>query len=782
MQKISLNKGWEYSHKGENDWKAVSLPHDAMLSEPRSKDVPGGKNTGWFEGRDYIYRRSWTVQKAAGARYVLEFEGVYRNAQVFLNGEKVAEHNYGYTGFYADVTAALREGENQLEVYAYNAEQPNSRWYTGAGLYRPVWLYIFPERHILPEGVRVKTVDPAAGEICVFVQTSGGGPVSVRILDGDACVAAAEGEGEIRLRIPHAKLWSPGSPHLYTCRAAYGEDVQEVSFGVRSIECDAKRGFCINGERIILRGACVHHDNGLLGACAYAFAEERKVRLLQQAGYNAIRCAHNPCSKAMLDACDRLGMLVMDEYVDMWYIHKTKYDYATYFEKNWRDDLRDIVLRDYNHPSVVLYSLGNEVAETAQKRGIALSAEMRDRVLELDDTRPITCGVNIFFNYLSALGFGVYSDKKASKDPHKPQKEKEVGSAFFNKLTGILGDKTMKMGALLHGSNVFTRKHFAEMHVAGYNYGVLRYKRDLKKYPDRVIVGSETFVRDAYRFMETAKANPALIGDFVWAGIDYLGEVGIGAMEYADYVKDFNYGPGWIAAGSGRLDLTGRETGEALYTKVAFGLLPIALAVVPANHGADDPTPSAWTMTNARPSWSWNGCDGKKTRVEVYSRAHTVKLFINSKQVGSKRMKKGCRAVFKVQYADGCVLAIGYDKDGRELCRTSLVTAGEETRLTAKPEQERVGRGELWYVRLQYTDKEGNLKPLARGRVSVSVEGGELLALGHACPYNEDGYLKSETDTYYGEALAIVKPTEKVVRLRASSPFGSAEAASEAAV
>ena len=779
MQKIDINGGWRYRHAEREDWKSVTLPHDAMLSEPRSGDVPGGKNTGWFEGHDYVYDRPLPIHKEKGVRYVLEFEGVYRNAEVFLNGKEVGEHNYGYTGFYVDITEEAKDGENVLEVRAYNAEQPNSRWYSGAGLYRPAWLYVLPERHILLNGIRIKTEDYASGKVCIAVQTSHGGPVTAEVLDGETPVASAEGEGELSLHIPAAKLWGPETPHLYTCRVRYGEEVREERFGVRQIECSAAKGFCINGERIILRGACVHHDNGLLGACAYAYAEERKVKLLQRAGYNAIRSAHNPCSKALLDACDRLGMLVVDEYVDMWYIHKTKYDYATYFEKNWREDLKDIVLRDYDHPSVVMYSLGNEVSETAQKKGIELSAAMRDRVLEFDDTRPVTCGVNIFFNYLSAMGFGVYSDKKAAKDPKKPKKEKAVGSEFFNKLAGLLGDKTMKLGALLHGSNVFTRGHFAEMHVAGYNYGVLRYKRDVKKYPERVIVGSETFVRDAYAFMETAKAHPALIGDFVWAGIDYLGEVGLGAMEYADYAKEFGGGPGWIAAGSGRLDLTGRETGEALYTKVAFGLLPIAIAVVPANHGKDEHTPSAWTMTNARSSWSWNGCDGKKTRVEVYSCAHTVKLFINSRPVGCKRMKKDCRAVFKVKYEGGCVLAVGYDAAGKELCRTSLATAGEETVLAAVPEAKLLGPKDLWYVRLQYTDAAGNLKPLARGEVHVEVEGGELLALGHACPYNEEGYLKDRTDTYYGEALAIVKPAGGTVKLRAESAFGTAEAMAE---
>ena len=302
----------------------------------------------------------------------------------------------------------------------------------------------------------------------------------------------------------------------------------------------------------------------------------RKVRLLKENGYNAIRSAHNPCSKALLAECDRQGMLVMDEYIDHWYIHKTEHDYVDYFNDWWHQDLTDMVEKDYNHPCVVLYSTGNEVSETAQKRGIALTKEMTDFLHGLDDSRPVTCGVNIFFNFLSSIGFGVYSDEKAKKEAERAEKAKQrgekaakkkaVGSQFFNNLAGLLGDEFMKRGATLHGCDVKTRDAFANMDIAGYNYGIYRYKHDLKKYPQRLILGSETFCNDAYKFRELAKQEPRLVGDFVWAGMDYLGEVMVGSWEYADYAETFDGGPGWVSAGSGRIDLTGKPLGEALYT------------------------------------------------------------------------------------------------------------------------------------------------------------------------------------------------------------------------
>ncbi len=774
MTKINLNQGWKYSHLGECDWKAVDLPHDAMLSEPRGGHVPGGKNVGYFEGHDYLYQKDLAVMKADKTSYILEFEGVYRNAKVFLNSEEVAFRPYGYTNFYVDITEKVKNGNNLLEVEAFNSDVPNSRWYSGAGIYRPVWLYELPEKHILINGVKIITTDYLKGEISVSIATSHGGAVNVEIFDGTTVVASAKGEGDIRITIPEVRLWNPENPYLYTCKVTYEGDEQAVSFGVRSVECDAKGGFRINGERIILRGACIHHDNGLLGACTYDYAEERKIRVLLDAGYNAVRSAHNPCSKALLDACDRLGMLVMDEYADMWYIHKCRYDYAAYLPDWWKQDLLDLVEKDFNHPSVVMYSTGNEVGETSEKRGIELTKQFTDYFHDLDSSRPVTCGINIWFNAMYRLGFGQYSDKKAEKQAStKSGKKPAVGSEFFNNLVGKFGAGFMKTMMLLPFCDRVTHEAYANLDVAGYNYGIKRYAHDMKKYSERVIVGSETFVSDTYTFIECAKSNPAIIGDFVWAGMDYLGECGIGAMEYADYAKDFQGGPGWIAAGSGRVDLTGRELGEALYTKVAYEKIPIAIAVVPVNNAGKDHSPSAWSMTNARPSWSWNGCDGKETQVEVYTRAQKVRLVINGKTIGEKSIKNDCRALFRTKYESGCIVAIGYNTQGNEICRTFMKTAGEDTVLMLKPESETVTKGELLYVRLQYADKSGTVKPLVRGDIKVSVKGGTLLGLGNGCPYNEKGFLTDTTDTYFGEALAIVKPLGGSILFKAESAFGT---------
>ena len=238
---------------------------------------------------------------------------------------------------------------------------------------------------------------------------------------------------------------------------SFGSDEVVETFGLRTLSW-GREGLLLNGERTILRGACIHHDNGILGACCYPDAVERTVRLLMENGYNAIRSAHNPGSKALLEVCDRLGVLVMDEYIDHWYIHKTEYDYVNYFMDWWKQDLTDMVDKDYNHPCVILYSTGNEVSETAQEKGIALAGEMTRHLHSLDATRPVTCGINIFFNFLSSIGLGVYSGEKARREAQKakatatvgkPRKKKAVGSQFFNNLAGLLGDDFMKFGATL---------------------------------------------------------------------------------------------------------------------------------------------------------------------------------------------------------------------------------------------------------------------------------------------------------------------------------------------
>ena len=769
MKATSLLTGWTCRHLGDTaPGKTVTLPHDAMLAEPRTALSAGGTNTGWYEGYDYEYRRTLTVpENELADTHILEFEGVYHNAEVWLNGQKAAFRPYGYTNFYVDCAPYLHAGENELRVIARNADQPNSRWYSGAGIYRPVQLWKARGAHITLNGVKIRTLSLQPAIVEVRVKTTAPGTVRLTVDDLPAMQQESDGEAVFTLTLDNARLWTPETPNLYTCRVSFADDEVTETFGVRKVEWGTD-GFLLNGKRYIIQGACIHHDNGLLGAVCDPDAVARKVRLLKENGYNAIRSAHNPCSKALLTECDRQGVLVMDEYIDHWYIHKTEHDYVDYFNDWWRQDLTDMVEKDYNHPCVVLYSTGNEVSETAQKRGIALTKEMTDFLHGLDDSRPVTCGVNIFFNFLSSIGFGVYSDEKAKKEAERAEKAKQrgekaakkkaVGSQFFNNLAGLLGDEFMKRGATLHGCDVKTRDAFANMDIAGYNYGIYRYKHDLKKYPQRLILGSETFCNDAYKFRELAKQEPRLVGDFVWAGMDYLGEVMVGSWEYADYAETFDGGLGWVSAGSGRIDLTGKPLGEALYTRVALEAdNGPYIAVCPVNHTGDRHSPSAWKMTNAMPSWSWTGCEGRKANVEVYARAARVELVLNGHTVGSKTLKNDCLARFSIPYESGTLEAVSYDAADHEIGRYKLQSAGGATSLTLDAEEPAAQTGHLCYVRLRYTDENGITKPLMRGNIQVQVRGGTLVGLGSACPFNKHSYLDSETDTYYGEALAIVR-------------------------
>lgn len=789
MKSISFNENWQYRHlNSEEAWQTVTLPHDAMILEDRSDAYLTGINACWFAGKDYEYVKAFDVPADwQGKHIVLEFEGVYRNAEVYINGKKACYRAYGYTNFYVDADEYLSFGKmNEVRVVAKNSDQPNSRWYSGAGIYRPVTLWLSDQEHIALNGVKIKTLSIEPAVVAVTVQTCGNGDVQVQLSKDNAIVATAtvatdNGVAYAEIPVPQAHLWSTEDPQLYTCQVNFGTDEVTESFGIRTVVCNAEQGLCINGKRVILRGACIHHDNGILGARCYQEAEERKIRLMKSAGYNAIRSAHNPCSKALLDACDKLGVLVMDEYVDEWYVHKTMYGYANMVDEWWHQDLKDMVDKDYNHPSVVMYSTGNEVGETSEPRGIQLTKDFTEYLHSLDDTRYVSCGINIWFNAMYHMGFGQYSDEKAKKAAEaksdKDRKKSAVGSEFFNNLAGVMGAGFMKLMATLPICDRVTRDAYANMDVAGYNYGIKRYKHDFKKYPNRVILGSETFCADAYTFWEQAKANNALIGDFVWAGQDYLGEVGVGSWEYKEYAPDFLHGVGWMTAGSGRVDLNGNFLGEALYTRVAFELEDKPqIAVVPVNHTHDSHSPSAWKFSNAIPSWSWRGCDGADAKVEVYSRAPVVELYINGKLVGKKKFKRNCRFDFNVTYHDGEVVAVAKDKQGNELSRNSLKTAEEETFLSVMPEKSMVANGEVCFVPIRFTDKAGIVKPLCREDVTVEVEGGELLAVGSACPYNKYTYNGNVSDTYYGETLAVVKATgaKVIVSARTATLQGKA--------
>lgn len=759
MTKISFNQDWYFYKKSSPDNKSlVCIPHDAMIFEERSADAESGIHGCYFLSDDYIYEKQFSLDDYEGQEAVFEFEGVYKDCEVYINDVLVKTHHYGYTGFYVAVNKAdLHTGNNTIKVIARNNDQPNSRWYSGAGIYRPCYLHLLPEKHIELDGISVITKDYKRKCIYVEVKTNTIGLVRIEVLDGNQVIydETVESSGQIHREIilKEALLWNEFNPKLYTLRASFEGHSKTVQFGIRQIECTPNEGLLINGERVIIKGCCIHHDNGMLGASSYEYAEERKIKIIKSAGYNAVRLAHNPSSKSLLDACDKHGIYVLNEYVDMWYIHKTKHDYANHVENNWRKDLKDIVTLSQNHPSVIMYSVGNEVAESAEERGIALCDEMVKYLHGLDETRPVTCGINIFFNYLYKLGFGVYTDQKA-------EKKQAVGSEFYNKLAGLLGDKTMKFGATLHGSDVNTKGIFEVLDVAGYNYGIGRYKKDLNKYPNRIILGTETFCSDARRFYTLAKQNKRIIGDFVWSGFDYLGEVGIGSWVYDDYAKNFNSGLGWMTAGSGRIDINGNTSGETLYTKVAFEKDVINVATVPPAYYKRKHSPSAWKMSDALPSWSYEGYEGKPISVEVYANCDKIELYVNDKCVKRKKMNSSSMVKFTTTYQKGTLKAVALDKSGNKIGESVLHSAEKQTILAAIPECTTLKKTDLLYVNVMFCDQYQNIKPLERREVSIEVKNGTLLAFGNACPFNDKGYHNTVCETYQGRAMAIIKPME----------------------
>ena len=684
MKKISFNDNWML------DGKAVTLPHDAQISEKRSKTASDGGH-GYFPGGIYTYEKTFTApDEWEGKNVIIEFEGVYRNCTVSLNGKEIGGHRYGYTGFTLPLEDLNIGSENTIKVVADNSQLPNSRWYTGSGIYRPVWIHV--GNKIAYRGVKITTVSIAPAIVKVDVDALA--EAKIEILDGETVIASGV-PGEIT--VPNAKLWSDETPNLYTCRVTIGEDVVEEKFGIREIKWSPK-GLFINGQETLLRGGCVHHDHGVLGSACYDESEWRRVRILKEAGFNAIRSAHNPCSRAMLEACDFYGMYVMDESFDMWYNRKNKNDYGLDFESCWAEDTTEMVAKDYNHPCVILYSIGNEVAEPAEAKGLEYGKKMVDLIHRLDATRPVTCGLNLMILSRAAKGQGIYQDGQQNTGGGKQAEEDgkvKNASLAFNIMASFVGSG-MNKGGNSPKVDALATPIINALDITGYNYGSGRYPLEGKQHPERIIFGSETFPQDIYRNWEQVKKLPYLLGDFMWTSWDYLGEAGIGCWSYTGGMP-FNRPYPWVLAGAGVIDITGKPDGSCRYASTVWGLEKAPrIAVKPVNHPGVRPTKSVWRGTNAIESWAWSGCEGNKAEVEVYSDAYAVELYLGSKRLGKKRIKE-CKAVFKTKYAPETLTAVAYGADGRELGRSSLLPAFGDLRLRVQPEE---SRSDIHYLSL----------------------------------------------------------------------------------
>ena len=768
MERQDFNSGWIYHRNGDEVLsQAVTLPHDAMLHSPRSANSPGGSSGAFFEGGVYVYEKRFEAPEVWRDKSVsLEFGGVYRNTTVTLNGVELAFWPYGYTGFAVCLDAALRYGEtNTLIVTADNSELPNSRWYSGGGIYRPVSLLLGGKNHIAWQGLRVTTKSIAPPAITVDTEIVGEGQVGVEIWDGDKLLTSAEGS-HAEIALPGAALWSEYDSKLYTCRVTLHNengvcDISEEQFGIRQISWSTQ-GLFINGRPTKLRGACIHHDNGVLGACSYPEAEERRVRKLKEQGFNAIRMAHNPAGRELLDACDRLGVYVMDEAFDMWYEHKNRCDYASDFAEWHERDLLAMAAKDYNHPSVILYSIGNEVSEPRDEKGQQLAAEMIELLHRADPSRPVTAGINLMLVYMASKGMGLYKEEDEPKTPQKPQEpsdasfgQKLSGSLFFNTLMQKFGAGTSGISRLRAVDKV-TSPVLDMLDIAGYNYASGRYPMEKKQHPGRIVVGSETYPYEIAKNWRMVETLPYVIGDFMWTGWDYLGEAALGSWNTEGAVMGHVPYP-WLLAEAGAFDITGYPGAEVYYAKTVWqhSLTPY-IGVRPCNHPGKRLSAGMWRGTNAIDSWSWRGCEGNKVTVEVYSAAHSVELLLDGKSLGRKRTKDN-QAIFHTVYTSGTLTALACDKRGRELGRSSLSSAGADIGVQIRPETE-ARAGKLLYVELLLTDDRGIVESNADRTLRIEATNAEILGFGSADPRPEVPFITGSAKTHYGRAQAVLRP------------------------
>jgi len=795
MRRTQLNDNWSVRPQvsrfaemfgASREWEGVTLPHDAMISGERSPAA--GAATGYFVGGNWEYRRALEVADD-DVVVTLEFEGVYRDAAVSVNGTVAARRPYGYSNFFVAVDHLLhRGGDNELTVEARAGN--DSRWYSGAGIYRNVWLLTAGPVHLVPDGLQVRTpeidtdgaVIVVGAAVCNRSVATSQATLRVEVVDaGGVVVAGTEtpvttfpGDTIIartRMHVAGARRWNPRDPYLYTCRVALvdGEDVideESTPFGVRTLAVDAERGLRINGEPVLLRGACVHHDNGVIGAATIARADERRVELLHAAGFNAIRSAHHPMSKPMLQACDRLGMLVMDETFDMWLQTKTEDDYALRFADWWEADVEAMVRKDMNHPSVVFYSIGNEVPDGSTPVGLQVGRALAQKVRDLDDTRFVTQAVTGILVGGAELFDEIRDSAAASAAATATGTDEETG---VNTAAMNLGD----IMATAMSSSVITAKiqeAFSHLDVAGYNYMAGRFEMDRELFPQRVIVATESHPPSLDTDWAAVLRNPNVIGDFTWTGWDYLGEAGIGRVEHGEPagargMAAFHGDYPSLTAGCADIDITGHRLPQSYYREIVWGRRtePYLAVHRPEHHGQALAHSSPWSWEDVVSSWTWTGHAGAPITVAVYADADEVELFLDGRSLGAQPAgaEQRFRAEFETMYEPGVLEAVAR-RGGTEVGRTQLRSASGPVVLDANADRTEVAAGDddLVFIELTLVDDAGSLYNTADRRVTVELDGPAVVqGFGSANPCTEERFVDSHCTTFDGRALAVVRPT-----------------------
>ena len=750
-------EGLEAPGLDDSGWRTVDLPHDWSVEDlppeagktivgPFDKGAVGGTATGFAVGGDGWYRKRFRLAPPVGGRVEVMFEGVYMASDVWLNGRHLGAHPNGYTPFAYDLTPYLAaDGDNVIAVRVQNRGQ-NSRWYSGSGIYRHVWLDVLAQPARLERwgvGVVTRRVTEVGAEIEIttLVQDPAGLELASRVKDEAGRLVwegAKPAEAEVRqaMNIASPRLWSPDAPSLYTLetelrRGSTVIDRQVTPFGVRVVTFDAKQGMTLNGQPIKLRGGCIHHDNGLLGAAAFDAAEDRKVRLLKARGYNALRPSHNPYSPAFLRACDRHGMMVLAETFDAWGSPKLPQDYSVYFKDQWRADLASIVLSQRNHPSIVMWSIGNEIPDRNSPTGVETQWRVANEVHRLDPTRPVTAAINDFAGRL-------VTPSAATARPGRAGVPDQTSAVFLD--------------------------------VVGYNYKLRKYEADHQRFPDKVFVGTESFPKDVFAIWELTDRSPYLIGDFVWTAMDYLGEAGIGGVAYG--TGGMGSLGAWPAVVSdcGDIDLIGNQKAASLARDVVWGLSPLEIGVQKPPPAGKIEIVRPWGWSDERQSWTWPGAEGKPLAVRVYTVGDRVELRLNGKTVESRPVTPADlkHLEFKLPYAPGTLEVIAF-RGGTEIARRKLTTVGAPAaiRLTPEGRTAGAGRGDVAYVAVELVDARGQVTPDLAKALTLTISGpAELAGFGSANPF-APGSLQSPTAlTWDGRALAILRGKGRAGQVR----------------
>jgi beta-galactosidase len=767
-QVIRLDEGWKFHRGGaqsaeepafdDSRWRSVDLPHDWSIEDlpasasPFDRDAVGQVSTGFTTGGTGWYRKTFQAPGLQGGRrVVIQFDGAYMNAEVWVNGRRAGSHPYGYSSFWFDITDRLKAGEENLVAVKVRNEGENSRWYSGSGLYRHVWLKVVAPVHVVQWGTSVTTSDISTAAARVAVRTSvenqatsgATGSLATRILaPGGHEVGRAESSftlapGQVSdvahdVAVTNPTLWSIESPALYTAvsevRVA-GQFVDRVDtpFGIRSVAFEASRGFLLNGQPMKLKGGCFHHDHGPLGARSYDRAEERRVELLKASGFNAIRCSHNPPAPALLDAADRLGLLVIDEAFDMWADPKNPHDYSLFFERWWQEDLAGMIARDRNHPSVIAWSIGNEIPGMDEPRVVETAKTLAAFVRKTDPTRPVLAAVN-------NLG--------PKKDPF-----------------------------------------FAALDIAGYNYGsggdhekAAIFDTDHERVPSRVMIQTESYPLEAFRSWMDVLDHPWLLGDFVWTAFDYLGEASIG---WRGYWQEQGFYP-WNLAFCGDIDICGWKRPQSYYRDALWKENQLSIFVTP-------PTPSfeenpnrqpwsKWHWLDAVADWNWKGHENRPIRVTVYSSCEEAELFLDGASLGRKKTDRSTefKAAWEVPYRPGELKALGY-RGGKQVRSASLKTAGEASHIVVIADRDRITADgqDLSYITVELRDAGGTRNPKAENALAFRLQGpGTIAGVGNANPVSIESYQRPERKAWQGRALVIVRSANQPgdIRLEVSSP------------